>query len=205
MKAIGAGIGRTGTLSLKLALNRLGLGPCHHMEEVLDQLPIQLPLWNAALKGDPDWSAIYRGYASAVDWPTAAFYRELIEAFPGAKFILTHRSPESWADSFAATIYRLLGRKDDAPPEVKEWLEMASGVIARSGFTPGMDPDALARSFMAHNHAVKEVIPASQLLVYQVKEGWQPLCSFLGLPVPDEPFPRTNDREEFWDIVNSKT
>jgi hypothetical protein len=201
---IGAGLGRTGTYSLKLAINQLGIGPCHHMEEVLHNMPVQVPLWSAALGGRPDWQTIYNGYMSAVDWPTAGFFRELFKAYPAAKFILTHRSPESWADSFGSTIYKLMAGRDQAPPEMKEWLEMGAGVVAKTGFPDGLDRDGLIKAFKAHNEAVKNTIPADQLLVYEVKDGWDPLCDFLGKPVPSEPFPRTNDRAEFWDRVTGK-
>lgn len=201
---IGTGVGRTGTYSLKLAINQLGAGPCHHMEEVLHKMPVQVPLWSAALVGQPDWQTIYNGYFSAVDWPTAGFFRELLKAYPTAKFILTHRSSESWADSFGSTIFKLISERDQAPPEMKEWLEMAAGVIAKTGFPEGLDRDGLIKAFNAHNEAVKNTIPAEQLLVYEVKEGWGPLCKFLGKPVPSEPFPRSNDRAEFWDRVAGK-
>lgn len=204
LSVIGTGVGRTGTYSLKLALNRLGVGPCHHMEEVLHNMPVQVPLWSAAAAGEPDWSSIYDGYASAVDWPTAGFFRELLSEYPSARFILTQRDPERWADSFGATIYTLLAGRDEAPPEMRDWLDMASRVIAKTGFPPGLDQDALAEAFKAHNEAVKQTIPADQLLLFEVKQGWAPLCEFLGVPVPDEDFPRTNHREEFWDRVNGK-
>jgi len=204
IQVFGAGVGRTGTYSLKLAINQLGLGPCHHMEEVLHQMPVQVPLWSAALSGRPDWETIYGGYKSAVDWPTAGFFRELIAAYPSAKFVLTHRSPQNWADSFGATIYKLLVGRDAAPPEMKAWLETADRVIAKSGFPGGLDRGGLIRGFVAHNEAVKRAIPAGQLLVYEVKEGWGPLCKFLDVPVPSEAFPRTNDRAEFWDRVTAK-
>jgi hypothetical protein len=204
LHVIGAGVGRTGTYSLKLAVNKLGLGPCHHMEEVLHNMSVQVPLWSAALAGIPDWRAIYDGFESAVDWPTACFFRDLVKEYPSAKFVLTHRSPESWADSFGATIYKLTTGKDQAPPEMKAWLDMADGVIAKTGFPSGLDRDGLIEAFVAHNEAVKAAIPASQLLVFEVREGWEPLCAFLGAPVPAEPFPRTNDRSEFWDRVTGK-
>jgi hypothetical protein len=204
ISVIGSGVGRTGTYSLKIAINQLGIGPCHHMEEVLHNMPVQVPLWSAALAGRPDWQAIYSGYMSAVDWPTACFYRELHQAYPTAKFILTHRSPESWADSFGATIYKLVADKDKAPPETQDWLEMAAGVITKTGFPGGLDREGLVKAFVAHNEAVKKAIPANQLLVYEIKDGWEPLCKFLGKSVPSEPFPRTNDRAEFWDRVTGK-
>lgn len=204
LNVIGVGVGRTGTYSLKLAINRLGLGPCHHMEEVLHNMPVQVPLWSAAVNGSPDWSTIYSGYQSAVDWPTAGFFRDLVKEFPSAKFVLTERSPERWADSFGATIYKLLAGRGQAPDEMQAWLEMANGVIAHTGFPPGLDRDGLRQAFVAHNEAVKETIPASQLLVFAVKDGWEPLCEFLEAAVPAEAFPRTNHREEFWDRVNGK-
>jgi hypothetical protein len=201
---IGAGVGRTGTYSLKLAINKLGLGPCHHMEEVLHDMPVQVPLWSAAVQGSADWQAIYSGFNSAVDWPTAGFFRELIKEYPSARFVLTRRNPENWADSFAATIYKLLAGKDESPPEMRAWLEMAEGVIAKTGFPLGLDRDGLINGFMAHNQAVVEAIPSGQLLEFAVKDGWEPLCEFLDVPVPDEPFPRSNDRAEFWDRVTGK-
>jgi hypothetical protein len=204
MNVIGTGVGRTGTYSLKLALNRLGVGPCHHMEEVLHQMPVQVPLWAAAAAGKPDWDTIYAGYHSTVDWPTACFFRQLHAHYPAAKFILTERDPERWADSFGATIYMLLAGKDEAPPEMRDWLDMAGDVIAKTGFPPGLDRDGLRDAFIAHNQAVRAAIPAGQLLVFEVKQGWEPLCEFLGAPVPDEDFPRTNDRGEFWDRVQGK-
>ena len=201
MHVIGAGVGRTGTYSLKLAINRLGFGPCHHMEEVLHNRPLQVDLWIAALDGHPDWAAIYQGYESAVDWPTAGFFRELNTAYPSAKFVLTHRSAQSWAESFSSTIYKLLEGRDQAPEEMRAWLNMVVGVIDKSGFPSGLEVPGLMTAFSAHNDAVKSVIPDDRLLIFEVKDGWAPLCEFLGVPVPDEPFPRTNDRSEFWDLV----
>lgn len=204
MKVIGVGVGRTGTNSLKLAINQLGFGPCHHMEAVLHNMPAQVPLWSAALNGKADWESIYAGFESAVDWPTAGFFRDLVNVYPSARFVLTLRNPETWADSFAATIYKLLAGRDQGPPEMKAWLDMADGVIAKTGFPAGLDLEGLVAGFVAHNEAVKATIPANRLLVFEVKEGWGPLCEFLDAPVPGEAFPRTNDREEFWDRVTGK-
>ena len=202
MQVIGVGVGRTGTHSLKLAINQLGLGPCHHMEVVLHNMAVQVPLWSAAIEGRPDWRAIYDGFNCAVDWPTACFFRELKQAYPSAKFVLTHRSPDNWTDSFSATIRKLVAERDQAPPELRAWLEMAHDVIAKTGFPLSLDVDGLKKAFTSHNEAVRKVIPAHQLLVYEVKEGWGPLCEFLQVSVPDESFPRTNKREEFWDLVH---
>lgn len=204
LKVIGVGVGRTGTYSLKLAINQVGMGPCHHMEEVLHKMATQVPLWSAATAGQADWSRIFDGYESAVDWPTACFYRELLNEYPAAKFVLTVREPERWADSFSATIYELFAKKDQAPPEMWAWLDMATAVVAKTGFPLGLDHDALVQAFESHIHSVKETIPADQLLVFDVREGWEPFCDFLDVPVPDGDFPRTNDREEFWDRVNGE-
>ena len=201
MKVIGAGVGRTGTMSLRLAINQLGLGPCHHMEDVLESMPTQVPLWTDSLNGNPNWSAIFSGFESAVDWPTAAFYRELVDHYPSAKFILTTRSPESWVASFGSTILKLIAAKNDAPPEQRDWLDMAESVITKSGFSSSLDSDGLMRAFVAHNESVISTIPAERLLVFEVKDGWDSLCDFLGKPVPDDSFPRSNNREEFWDLV----
>ncbi|WP_341297240.1 sulfotransferase family protein [Catalinimonas locisalis] len=205
LKVIGFGLGRTGTYSLKTALEALQLGPCHHMERVAQNMPVQLPLWNEALDNSPNFEAIYAGMQSAVDWPTAAFYQELYATYPNAKFILTHRSKESWAESFGSTIYKLLAEREKAPPPVQEWLNMVVKTIKNSGFPMGLDFAGLAERYEAHNQVVQDLIPADQLLIYQVKEGWEPLCRFLGLDVPTTEFPRTNNREEFWDLVNAAT
>jgi len=169
---------------------------------VLQNQPSHVPLWTAALNGNPDWQAIYSGYESAVDWPTAGFLRELAAAYRSARFILTVRSPESWADSFSQTIYPFITERDRIKAEMLPWIDMAARVIEKTGFVSGLDAAGLRRAFDAHTEAVRATIPAQQLLVYQVKDGWAPLCEFLGLPVPADPFPRTNDRSEFWELVS---
>ena len=199
MQVIGAGVGRTGTYSLKLAINRLGLGPCHHMEAVIQDMPGQVPLWQAALDGAPDWPAIYKDFGSAVDWPTAHFFRELAAAYPSAKFVLSVRNPEDWADSFGETIYTAMAGAAQAPPHMQAWLAMAGGVVAKSGFPMGLGREQLIAGFKAHNQAVLNAIPPEQLLVFDVREGWAPLCAFLGVDAPSEDFPRSNSRVEFWE------
>jgi len=204
LHVIGAGLGRTGTNSLKLAIEHLGLGPCHHMEEVPEH-PEQVPLWSAALGGHADWNALYRGYESAVDWPTAAFLRDLAGVYPLAKFVLTLRDADTWAESFSKTIYKLVSERGQAPAPMHPLLRMIDGVVRRTGLSEGLDAAALARAFVSHNEEVKATIPASRLLTYQVTEGWEPLCRFIGTPVPREPFPHTNRRNEFWANVAAKT
>lgn len=201
LQVIGAGVGRTGTYSLKLAINQLGLGPCHHMEEVLHNQSVQVPLWSSAVRGAPSWDEIFKGYVSAVDWPTSAFFRELTAAYPSAKFVLTVRNPDSWVESFMETIYKVMAGLDQMPQPRQAWGEMAVGVITKSGFPVGLDRSQIMAAFVAHNEAVRATIPAHRLLTYQVKDGWEPLCTFLGVPVPAGPFPRTNDRGEFWERV----
>lgn len=203
LQVIGLGVGRTGTYSLKAALEQLGLGPCHHMERVAQDMSVQVPLWNRVLNHNTGFEDVYAGMQSAVDWPTAGFHQELYAKYPNAKFILTHRSKESWAESFGSTIYKLLSGKESAPQPAQEWLNMVVKVLEKTGFPMGLDYNGLADKFEAHNLAVQNAIPARQLLVYQVKEGWQPLCKFLNVPAPSSEFPRTNNREEFWDLVNS--
>jgi len=205
LNVIGIGLGRTGTYSLKTALEQLQLGPCHHMERVAQNMPIQLPLWNELLNKPTNFEAVYEGMQSAVDWPTAAFYRELYAAYPNARFILTHRSKESWAESFGSTIYKLLTERENTPAPVQEWLNMVVKVIEKSGFPMGLDFQGLAERYEAHNKAVQALIPPEKLLMYQVKEGWKPLCAYLNVEAPDTAFPRTNNREEFWDLVNAAT
>jgi len=171
------------------------------MEAVLEDMDHHVPLWNAILDGKPDWNSTYAGFSNAVDWPTATFFRELNTAHPEAKFVLTYRDPAVWAESFGSTIYTALAGAEQAPPSVRDWLHMATRVVERAGFPLGMTREQLAVAFEAHNAAVRDVIPAERLLEFQVKEGWRPLCEFLDLPVPATPFPRTNNREEFWEIV----
>jgi hypothetical protein len=171
------------------------------MVEVLGNMPAQLPLWQNAVAGQPDWHAIYSGYQSAVDWPTARFYRELHAAYPDAKFVLGYRSPKSWAESFSHTIYLALSDISKAPEEQHDWIRMCIELIEQNGIPLGLDVEGLEKAFSAHVDAVKATIPPEQLLVFQAKDGWEPLCNFLNVSVPDGPFPRTNDRAEFWEIM----
>lgn len=198
IKVLGAGLGRTGTLSLKIALEMLGLGPCYHMAEVFHH-PTHPDLWSAAADGQVDWEKLFEGYASTVDWPSTYFWRELANYYPDAKVILTHRSTESWIKSAKATIFRHM---ESDPPEDKPIMaaqkRMVQKLILRSSFAGNVeDPVHLAKVYEAHNEEVRRTIPADRLLVYQVKEGWEPLCKFLGVPVPAADFPSVNSTEDF--------
>jgi hypothetical protein len=191
LSVIGAGFGRTGTMSLKLALEQLGFGPCHHMVEVF-KAPQSIGWWEAAADGEPDWERIFDGYGSAVDWPTATFYEGLAQAYPDAKVILTRREPKAWVKSTQATIF---ARPPADPPS--DFDRMIGKVIGRLFDGRMRDEDHLAAVFERHNAEVVERIPPERLLVYEVADGWAPLCAFLGVAVPEGPMPKVNSTEAF--------
>jgi hypothetical protein len=203
LAVIGAGLGRTGTLSLKLALETLGLGPCHHMEEVMKH-PEQIPIWHAAGRGQAvDWAALLKEYRSTVDWPSAQFWRELAARFPEAKVLLTVRDRARWYESFSKTIMTLMSAREAAPNDtMKAIFDMAKDTIIQRAFDGRLDdPAHVMACFDRHNAAVKAAIPPERLLVYEVAQGWEPLCRFLGRPVPAMPFPRVNSSVEFWELI----
>jgi hypothetical protein len=194
LKVIGAGLGRTGTLSLKLALEKLGLGPCFHMTELANH-PDRLPYWVALAEGKSvDWPAVFEGFQSTVDWPSCSFYRPLADFYPDAKVILTRRDPDAWYASTQQTIFggiqhRLAG---DDP-----WSRMVRGIIGRMFDGRFADRDHCVAVYERHNQEVLQSIPSHRLLDFSVAEGWAPLCRFLGVAEPAEPFPRVNSSEEF--------
>ena len=207
LQIIGSGFGRTGTLSLKKALEQLGFGPCHHMEEVFGH-PEQVPYWQAVAAGTPvDWSEVFAGYRSQVDWPGAHVWRETAAAFPNAKVIHTTRPEAKWWDSFSGTIGKLLAEYETMPfpPHVSAMMQVGWKLIGPQtmGAIPVPHEAALA-AFRRREAEVRATIPADRLLVFDVAEGWEPLCRFLGVPVPDAPFPRTNDKEGFWKLVTGQ-
>jgi hypothetical protein len=191
ISVFGAGMGRTGTYSLNIALEMLGFGPCHHMADV-NSSPEQKQLWRAAGRGEGiDWEEAYRGFRSAVDWPTAHFWRELAAHYPAAKIILTLRSPDSWYKSVSETILQTAGAEADPA---------SFGVaVIRNKIFGGRTDDALhcKAVYERHNAAVIAEIQPERLLVYRVAEGWPPLCAFLGVEIPSEAFPNTNTTEDF--------
>lgn len=201
LQVISIGFGRTGTMSLRMALDQLGFGPCYHMVDVLDHMPQRVPQWTAALDGTPDWDATFKGFSSAVDWPVAAFWQELIEAYPEAKFILSSRSAESWYQSFSQTILAVLLAPDKWPEAQREWLEMVHRVVIGRSLGGATSDSDVIDAFKAHEAAVQAALPADRLLVHQAKDGWESLCAHLGKPVPDTPYPRSNSRQEFFDIM----
>lgn len=203
IRVFSAGFGRTGTLSLKQALEQIGFGPCHHMKEVMENGPVQVPLWQAAADGKPDFAAIYHGYNSAVDWPTAAFWREVAATYPDSKIILSTRSAESWYASFSETILPSLMARDTWPPPVVPWLTMVSKVVIERSLGGRTDKEGILAAFREQEAAVKAEVPAHRLLVHEARDGWEPLCAFLGVPVPATPYPRTNSKEEFFQLMKS--
>lgn len=199
LEIIGAGFGRTGTNSLKLALEQLGFGPCHHMFEVLEN-PALLPDWEAAANGQTvDWHQVFSGYRSQVDWPGARYWRALATTFPDAKVILSVREPNGWFDSVQATIAPVMeGRGDHETAHMNAMAEMAYKTIVVPIFGGRIsERDHAIRIFEAHIAEVQATIPADRLLTFDVTEGWRPLCAFLGVDVPDTPFPKTNTSKEF--------
>ncbi|MCP1336281.1 sulfotransferase family protein [Futiania mangrovi] len=200
LEVIGAGFGRTGTNSLRLALERLGFGPCHHMFEVRDN-PEQLPAWEAAARGEKvDWDEAFKGYRAQVDWPGAAYWRQLAEHYPDARVILSVRAPDDWFDSVQATIgpFMTTMRGKHAHPHMNAIAEMCGRFIVQDIFDGRIDDREHAIAvFKAHTKEVRDTISPERLLVYETGSGWGPLCAFLGVPEPDNPYPMTNSSKEF--------
>ena len=205
LKVTGAGFGRTGTLSLKSALDELGLGPCYHMVETHAH-PEHDAMWLALAKGEAaDWRPMLKGYTSTVDWPTTYFWKDLAAANPQAKIILTLRDPEDWFRSAAATIFaRMLefeALRSDPTAAVDEarrrHMEMVNTIVIEKTFGGSLDKAHAIQMFNAHNEDVRSSVPSERLLVYEPGEGWEPLCDFLGLPVPATPYPKVNTTGDF--------
>jgi Sulfotransferase domain len=210
MKLIGAGLPRTGTLTQKVALEMLGLGPCYHMVNVLGDLD-QARLWESALDGEAPWAQLFDGFQSTVDWPGGYFYRELMDVYPDAKVLLSVREPVGWERSMRQTVWavrhgesliRLLSSAQaHVNPQWQAFLKMidrlvweGKGTFAASGHA---QPEQLIGAMERHEEEVRRNVPSERLLVWSVTEGWAPLCDFLELPVPDAPFPHVNDSKEF--------
>jgi hypothetical protein len=198
LQVVGAGFGRTGTNSLKLALETLLGAPCYHMREVFEH-PEHVLRWRAATRGEPvDWDGLFDGYAAAVDWPAAAFWRELAGAYPDAVVLLSLRdSPDAWWRSARATIFDTM--RAEPPPEagLGEWGAMVRDLMA-TRFTPDfLDEQAAKATYERLIAEVRAGVPAERLVEWRPGDGWAPLCDALGLPVPDMPFPHTNTTAEF--------
>lgn len=199
LEVIGAGFGRTGTLSLKLALEKLGFDRCYHMMEVY-RTPEHVELWSRAHRGEAtDWDALFRGYRASVDWPSCNLWREQLEHFPEARVLLSLRDPERWYESVMNTIYRTTAEgleSDD--PERRRAARWAQEIVWDRVFDGRMhDRRHVIDVFERHNRDVIDSVPADKLLVFEASQGWEPLCAFLGVEVPDEDYPRVNTTADF--------
>lgn len=207
LEVIGSGFGRTGTKSLKAALERLGYGPCHHMHEVVEN-PGQVAHWQALAAGAPvDWNTVFAGYRSQVDWPGAHVWRELAETFPDAKVVHTVRPDAQWWSSFNKTIGKLMARYETLPlpPHIRDILAAWNEFAGKTTFGGVLNDEKIGlEAYRRRTAEVQDALPADRLLVFDVAEGWEPLCTFLGVEVPDEPFPHHNLRADFWEVLGGE-
>ncbi len=199
LSVVGAGFGRTGTFTLRTALVQLGFGNCYHMADVFEN-QANARIWHDAVQGKSvDWESLFEGYKSAVDWPPCYFWQEFSELYPESKVILTHRDPKKWYQSFRNTIYNVMRAPVPQDNELmKGHMEMVQEMVVMRTFDDKLeDEEHMISIFNKHNEDVKATCDPKRLLVYEVSEGWDPLCKFLGVPVPSEPLPRTNSSEDF--------
>ena len=195
LKIVGSGLGRTGTKSMQTALGMLGFGPCHHMVEVFMH-PESMTLWVDAGEGRPDWDLIFKDYQSMVDYPGAAYWRQLADHYPDAKVLHTVRDPDKWFESTQATIFSPMNRPSTTGSSDDMRVRFFNSFMAP--MREHLDDRAwMTDHFRRHTEEVKAAIAPERLLIYEVGEGWDRLCKFLGVPVPDEPYPSENSREEF--------
>jgi hypothetical protein len=194
IKVVGAGLGRTGTHSLKIALEQLLGGRCYHMIEVFG-LPEHIPLWTAAAQGNPpDWADMLTDFDAIVDWPGGAFYRELSAAFPDAPVLLSTRPSEAWWTSAHNTIFQVLKQGAEVSEGFPEMIE----ALFSNRFTMDLEnADACIAAYERHNAEVRASVPADRLVEWSPGDGWGPLCAMLGVSEPSEPFPHVNTTEEF--------
>ncbi|SDH56180.1 Sulfotransferase family protein [Sinosporangium album] len=215
VKVIGAGFPRTGTTSMKAALERLGFSPCYHMIEVLTH-PDHVDRWLDVAAGKiatrEDWDRVWTGgYQATQDWPASHYWRELAEVYPEAKVVLTVRDPQAWYRSMRMLVSAT--NHSDSPEGLPEPIRQAFSsmdrlrpslnTIGQTYFGPEWhfgedmkDAELAVAAFHRHVATVRDSIPAERLLVFDVREGWEPLCAFLGVDVPaEEPFPHLNDAE----------
>ncbi|MEU6712076.1 sulfotransferase family protein [Nonomuraea sp. NPDC046802] len=217
LTVIGAGLPRTGTSSMKAALERLGFGPCHHMFTIFAD-PALVDRWLPLATGEPvDWEHVFEGFRSAQDWPASFFWREQAEAYPEAKVILTVRDPRAWYVSMQALLAN--GPGQDLPEDMPEAAaavfqsmmrlgpvldRISSSFFGRSMREGLPDEESAVAAFERHVATVKQSLPPERLLVFDVREGWEPLCRFLGVDVPaGEPFPHLNDAKAMRQTIDT--
>jgi Sulfotransferase domain len=201
LQVIGGSFGRTGSHSLALALETIGLGPCYHTHAFQDHHEHQ-PLWQDALDGKPvDWEALFNGYRSTVEWPTVAFLPQILEAFPRACVVLTLRDPESWYESATATIFKSLrlAVHNPNPKKAVQALFYRRLILEHTFLDRYQEKTFAIRTYNQHVQMVRNLVPGKRLLAYDVRSGWEPLCAFLEAPIPDKPFPHHNERQAFLD------
>jgi hypothetical protein len=198
LEVIGAGLGRTGTHSLGLALEKLGFGPCYNIFEV-DKNRGHRGLWHSALVGKPvDWDDLFSAYKSTVEWPGVAFFDQICQHYPYARVILTMREPESWYESVRDTLFEAMELSALQPDPGKRANRGLSGRLMERAFDGRYGEKVhILEVYGKHVQHVKEVVPRERLLQFDVRDGWQPLCDFLQKPVPAEPFPKVNERSDF--------
>ena len=210
LKVIGAGFGRTATTSLKLALEQLGFNRCHHMYEVGGNGQ-QIDWFSRAGRGQPvDWDEVFENFEAACDWPSSAYYKELAAHYPDAKVVLTVRDPENWYDSVANTIYPASANPPLwlklVKPQLWKFFQMTEDTIWQGVFHGEFeDREKSVHIFKTHIDQVKAAIPSDRLLIHEAKDGWEPLCAFLGKPIPDTPYPRVNEAASLEKLVNRMT
>jgi len=203
MKIIGVGMGRTGTTSLQRALTAFGY-PAYNMEAVIkhEHFTQWIKIFNRETD-QPDWESLFSGYDASVAWPTCFFYKELMIAYPQAKFILTLRDEESWADSVLRNLQVLNSLKAFRfIPRVRGMIEFLDDALLKNIFDSKLDREHMIAVYQRHNQAVQAAIPQEKLLIYQVQQGWEPLCAFLNKPVPNDPFPHENTSGNFKQTVS---
>ena len=214
MQLIGAGLPRTATTTQKIALETVGLAPCYHMRDMMADLDKGVRLWRRAYDGDEPWGEVFGDARSTVDWPSAFHWRELMDAYPDAKVLLSVRDHESWARSMQDTIcqiyfgdsllHHLAQARYHVDPAWKGWVDLMIDTFwsGRGPFadTQG-DSTRMIEKAERWNQEVEATVPAERLLVWEPRDGWEPLCEFLGVDVPAEELPKVNDTDAFRDGI----
>jgi hypothetical protein len=208
MKVIGVGFGRTGTLSLKQALETLGAGPCLHMLDLIQNHELIPPWHDAAIKGEPDWDAMFEGWESTIDWPGCTFWRELIEVYPDALVLHNHRDFDPWYKSCKNTIWAVRqasmkgelngdANREQPPPEL--WQVIGTLIYERDCQGRFEDEEWMRSMHAERIETINSTVPAERLIEFKLEDqpGWRPLCEALGVEEPDEPFPHLHDTNEF--------
>jgi hypothetical protein len=208
VRVIGAGLPRTATTTQLIALEMLGL-PCYHMRDMMGDLSKSVPQWRAALEGNGPWEELFEGKESVVDWPGSYHWRELMDVYPDAKVLLSVRSAESWVESMHNTIaaiwfgdnlmHHLAMAQYEIDPVYASWLDVLHDMWTEADIMvpSNGDRDEMAAGFERWNQEVIDTVPSERLLVWHPKDGWEPLCEFLDVDVPDTPVPNVNDTENF--------